>query len=130
MSTAKAATYAVADFDSIPPVPCPCGFSRRAFLDVPGAPLSLHRVEISTGARTHFHKRLTEVYYILACDADAKMELDGELVPVRPGMSILIPPYTRHRAVGRMQVLVVASPRFDPADEWATDEERAEDVAS
>src|SRR3712207_7951654 len=40
----------------------------------------------------HFHKRLTEVYYVLECDPDAAMELDGERVPVRPGLAVLIPP--------------------------------------
>jgi hypothetical protein len=24
----------------------------------------------------------------------------------------------RHRAIGRMQVLIVVYPKFDPADEW------------
>jgi mannose-6-phosphate isomerase-like protein (cupin superfamily) len=130
MSTAQTASYVVADFASIPPVPCPCGWSRRAFLDVPASPVSLHRVEIAVDAKVHFHKRLTEVYYILECDAGAAMELDGERVPVHPGMTVLIPPYLRHRAVGKMKVLVMASPRFDPADEWATDDEPAEHVAS
>ena len=45
-------------------------------------------------------------------------------------LAVLIPPYTRHRAVGKMRVLVVAHPQFDPTDEWATEDERAENVAS
>jgi len=118
----------VADFDAIAPVPCPCGQSRRAFVGTPGSPVSVHRVDISRDARVHFHKRLTEVYYVLECDADAALELDGERVPVRPGLAVLIPPYTRHRAVGRMRVLGTAHPQFDPADEWATDDVRAEDA--
>jgi mannose-6-phosphate isomerase-like protein (cupin superfamily) len=131
MSTStRAASCAVADFDAIAPVPCPCGAARRAFLDVPGSPLSLHRTDISLDARPHFHKRLTEVYYVLECDAGAALELDGERVPVRPGMAVLIPPRVRHRAVGRMKVLVIASPRFDPADEWDTEDRPAENVAS
>ena len=121
---------AVADFDTIAPVPCPCGFSRRAFADVPGSPLTLHRVDISLDAKVHFHKRLTEAYYILDCDADSALELNGERVPVRPGLAVLIPPYTRHRAIGRMRVLVVAHPQFDPTDEWSTETERAENVGS
>ena len=50
--------------------------------------------------------------------ADAAMELDGERIPVRPGMCVLIRPGTRHRAVGRMKVLIIALPKFDPHDEW------------
>ena len=130
MSATKAAAYAVADFDTIAPVPCPCGAARRAFLDVPGSPLSLHRTDISRDARTHFHKRLTEVYYVLECDADAALELDGKRVPVRPGMAVMIPPRVRHRAVGRMRVLVIASPKFDPADEWEADDRPAANADS
>jgi mannose-6-phosphate isomerase-like protein (cupin superfamily) len=46
------------------------------------------------------------------------MELDGEQVPVRPLQSFVIPPGVRHRAIGRMKVLIVVLPEFDPADEW------------
>jgi mannose-6-phosphate isomerase-like protein (cupin superfamily) len=121
---------AVADFDAITPVPCPCGFSRRAFAGLAESPITLHRVDIARDAKVHFHKRLTEVYYILDCDAGAALELEGERLPVRPGTAVLIPPRTRHRAVGRMRVLVMSHPQFDPADEWATEDERAENVAS
>ena len=43
---------------------------------------------------------------------------DGEIIDVRPGMAVLIPPGVRHRAVGEMKVLIVVLPKFDPADEW------------
>jgi mannose-6-phosphate isomerase-like protein (cupin superfamily) len=46
------------------------------------------------------------------------MELDGNIVSVRSGLCILIPPGVRHRAIGKMRVIVVATPSFDPADEW------------
>ena len=37
---------------------------------------------------------------------------------MKPGVAILIPPGVRHRAVGRMTILNVVVPPFDPADEW------------
>jgi hypothetical protein len=46
------------------------------------------------------------------------MQLDGQTISVRPGMAILIRPETRHRAIGRMKVLIVAIPKFDPSDEF------------
>lgn len=46
------------------------------------------------------------------------MQLDDDLVPVRPGMCIVIPPGVGHRAVGRMRVVIFVLPKFDPADEW------------
>lgn len=110
--------YHVADFATIPGVPCPCGTARRAFADVPEFPGTVHRTEISADARLHYHKRLTETYYILDCAPDAHMQLDDELLPIHPGLCILIPPGVRHRALGPMTVLIVALPKFDPEDEW------------
>jgi hypothetical protein len=30
----------------------------------------------------------------------------------------MVRPFTRHRAVGKMRVLIVVMPKFDPDDEW------------
>lgn len=108
--------YSIARPAELPPIACPCGEARRAFVDDADGVASLHVVEISTDARAHYHKRLTEIYYIL--DGDGEMELDGERHSVRPGDAILIKPGCRHRAIGRLRVLNVPIPAFDPADEW------------
>lgn len=110
--------WQIVDFADIAPVACPCGSARRAFADVADFPATIHETEISTDAKVHYHRRLTEVYYILQCDADAEMQLDHERLPLEPGRCILIPPGVRHRAVGKMKVLVVVFPKFDPTDEW------------
>ena len=108
----------IVDFDEVPGVPCPCGTARRAFADIPDFPATVHVTEISDTAQVHYHKRLTETYYFLECGPDAAMHLDGAVVPVKPGICILIPPGVRHSALGKMKVLIVAMPKFDPADEW------------
>jgi len=77
---------------------------------------SLHVVDISVEARTHYHKKLTEIYYIL--EGTGQMELDGELVVVGPGSTVLIKPGCRHRAIGKMRIINVPVPAFDPDDEW------------
>ncbi len=110
--------YELADFAEIDGVSCPCGTARRAFADVADYPGTIHVTEIASDAKLHYHKRLTETYYFLECDDDAQMQLDDELIPVRPGQCIMIRPGTRHRAIGRMKVLIVVLPKFDPADEW------------
>jgi mannose-6-phosphate isomerase-like protein (cupin superfamily) len=74
--------------------------------------------EISVDARLHYHKRLTEAYYFVECEPEARMQLDEEIIHVHPGMCILIRPGVRHRALGRMKVLIVVFPKFDPQDEW------------
>ena len=107
-----------ADFASILPVPCPCGMAKRAFADVTEFPGTIHITEISEDAQRHYHKTLTETYVFLKCEFDAKMELDGEVIPVQEQQCIVIPPGVRHRALGRMTVLIIVLPKFDPVDEW------------
>ena len=102
-------------------VPCPCGIARRAFAESVHFPGSIHLTEIHTDARCHFHQHHTEVYVILECGPDAAIELDGISTPVQTYTSILIPPRVRHRALGRMRVLIVCTPEFDPADEHFDD---------
>lgn len=121
MSHAPAKRYTVVDFDEIPAVPCPCGTARRALAEVADFPATIHRTTITAAAKTHYHTRLTETYYILECEPGATLELDGEAVPLKPGMCILIPPDVRHRAVGRLTILNIVLPKFDPSDEIVVD---------
>ncbi|HEV7868972.1 MAG TPA: cupin domain-containing protein [Chthoniobacteraceae bacterium] len=108
--------YLFAQLDTVEPVPCPCGFSRRAFASPENPLATLHVVDIHEDARTHYHKKLTEIYFVL--EGEGHMELDGELIPVKPMSSIFIKPGCRHRAIGRMKIVNVPIPAFDPEDEW------------
>ncbi len=110
--------FEIIDFADLEGVPCPCGTARRAFADVEDFPVTIHLTEISEEANLHYHRKLTETYYFLECEERAQMQLDDTLVPVKPGMCILIRPGVRHRAVGRMKVLIISLPKFDPTDEW------------
>lgn len=110
--------YHVIDFAALPGVDCPCGTARRGFAELADYPATIHVTEISEDAELHYHKRLTETYYFLECGPDARMQLDDQVIPVHVGMSVLIRPGTRHRALGKMKVLIVVIPKFDPADEW------------
>ncbi|MFO0909827.1 MAG: cupin domain-containing protein [Isosphaeraceae bacterium] len=115
---AAGSSYHLVDFADVAGVPCPCGTARRVFGEVAEYPGTIHVTEITLDAQRHYHRRLTEVYYILECGSDARMELDDDVIPVRPGVCVMIPPGVRHRAVGRMRVLIVVTPKFDPDDEW------------
>jgi mannose-6-phosphate isomerase-like protein (cupin superfamily) len=110
--------YELVDYSRLPGTPCPCGTARRGFADVPDFPATVHVTEIAEEARLHYHRRLTETYFFLECGPDAAMQLDDERIPVQPGMAIMIRPGTRHRALGRMRVVIFVLPKFDPADEW------------
>ena len=108
--------FEITQLDEVPAVKCPCGFSRRAFASPDNPVATIHLVDIQTDAQTHYHKKLTEIYLIL--EGEGHMELDGELYPVKPMTSILIKPGCRHRAVGKMKIVNIPVPAFDPHDEW------------
>jgi mannose-6-phosphate isomerase-like protein (cupin superfamily) len=110
--------YEIVDFSEIEGVACPCGTARRAFADVADFPGTVHVTEISADAELHYHKRLTETYYILECGKNAQMQLDDGVISLKPGMCIMIRPGVRHRAIGQMKVLIIAVPKYDPSDEW------------
>jgi mannose-6-phosphate isomerase-like protein (cupin superfamily) len=110
------ANYMIARFDEIDAVDCPCGFSKRAFVSPDNSTATMHVVDIQQDARLHYHKKLTEIYFIL--EGEGQMELDGEMVPIKPFTAIFIKPGCRHRAVGKMRIVNVSIPPFDPEDEW------------
>jgi len=72
-----------------------------------------HAVDID-GAKPHYHKITTELYYVLS--GEGKVILNGEEQDVRPGTMIHIPPGVVHGAVGKMRVLVVGIPDIDDSD--------------
>jgi mannose-6-phosphate isomerase-like protein (cupin superfamily) len=110
------ANFMVANFDDIPAIPCPCGSARRAFAVPENHTATMHMVEIKEDSETHYHKKTTEIYYIL--EGQGEMELDGQRVPVVPGSAIFIKPGCRHRAIGKLKILNVPIPAFDESDEW------------
>lgn len=108
--------YMIAHFEDIDPVRCPCGWAKRAFAE-PGNDLAtMHVVSIEEDSRTHYHKKMTEIYFVL--EGEGHIELDGESFPIKPQSAIFIKPGCRHRAVGKLKILNVPIPAFDPDDEW------------
>jgi mannose-6-phosphate isomerase-like protein (cupin superfamily) len=108
--------YMITQLDEVPPTRCPCGFARRGFATPENKVATIHMVDIQTDSRVHYHKKMTEIYLVL--EGEGFMELDGERIPVKPMSSIFIKPGCRHRAVGKLKIINVPIPAFDPHDEW------------
>lgn len=113
--------HPIVHLDQLPSVPCPCGTARRAFADLPDRVATVHVVEISQDSRTHYHKVMTEIYVVL--EGQGEIELDGVRHPVRPLTAVYIRPGCRHRAIGRLRILNIPIPAFDPSDEWFDEDE-------
>jgi quercetin dioxygenase-like cupin family protein len=73
----------------------------------------VHAVDID-GARLHYHRGGTELYYVL--EGEGTVSLDGVEHPVRKGSLVHIPPGVVHGATGRMRVLVVGIPDISQED--------------
>lgn len=97
---------------------CPCGTAKRALYDCEIFPGTIHETEFDGRSKTHYHKTLTETYYVLSAETGAGLEVDGVVAKMKQGMCIVIPPGVRHRGIGRFKVLNIVLPKFDPADEW------------
>ena len=110
------ANYRIEQLDAIPSIACPCGRTRRAFAAQDNEVATVHLLDVAEDSQAHYHKKITEIYIVL--EGEGEVELDGERVAVRPMTAIFIKPGCRHRAVGKLRILVVPVPPFDPADEF------------
>lgn len=84
-------------------VPCHCGESHRFFTAADGGALGLHETTIC-GAEPHCHMVMTETYFVI--NGEGQIELDGEVIDVRAGTAILIPPGVVHHGIGDYRVIV------------------------
>jgi mannose-6-phosphate isomerase-like protein (cupin superfamily) len=100
-------------------VPCPCGQSTR-FVTRADTPVCNFHITFIQDSVRHFHKETTEVYYIL--QGQGKMELNGDVVDIEPGMVIYIEPYTWHRLESQegVRTIVFGAPALRPDDEYFT----------
>lgn len=90
-----------------------CGTRRRLLSrDDSNVAAWAHVVEMD-GSRPHFHRRATELYYVL--EGEGTITLDGEEAAIQAGAIVHIPPGVVHGTSGRMRVLVVGIP--DIADD-------------
>ena len=100
--------------DEAPKEKSACGYRYRLLSqDDKDIAAWAHAVDID-GAKLHYHKIATELYYVLS--GEGKVVLDGEEQDVRPGSMIHIPPGVIHGAIGKMRVLVVGIPDIDDSD--------------
>ncbi|MBM3130934.1 MAG: cupin domain-containing protein [Chloroflexi bacterium] len=108
--------YLLTQLDDIATQRCPCGLTRRAFASPDNPTATVHLLDVQSDAQKHYHKTLTEIYLIL--EGTGQMELDDQIVPVKPLTALMIKPGCRHRAIGKLRIAIIPIPAFDPADEW------------
>ena len=122
MNSTPRKNYRIVDYTALEGITCPCGIARRGFYDEPGFPGTIHRTDIDRTARPHYHKVMTEVYYVISCGSGSTMYLDGDTIPLHDEMALYVPPGTVHCLKGEAKVLIVTLPKFDPNDEFEVEE--------
>ncbi len=93
-----------------------CGWRDRlvSYEDVALSPAAwAHAVDID-GAKLHYHRRSTELYYVL--DGGGTVTVDWVEHQVSKGSLVHIPPNAVHGARGKMRVLVVGIPEIAEDD--------------
>lgn len=117
MTPAAIHGYLVRQLAEAPTVPCPCGQSTRPLTRADTLVCNFHVTFIKDSV-LHYHKRTTEVYFVL--EGHGEMELNGDTVAVAPGTVVYIEPGTRHRlrSTDGVRTVVFGTPALDPEDEY------------
>ena len=110
--------YIVRSTDDVEPVKCSCGSSTRVITRTDTETASLHVTHIQD-SRKHYHEHCTEYYYIV--EGNGRMELDDDVVELKPGTTIVIEPGTAHRGWGDFKAVIVGIPAWDEKDEVLCD---------
>ena len=106
--------YEEVNFGGLSEEECSCGVVRRAFADSDRGPASVHLLDLAEEPTCHYHRKTTEIYVIL--EGEGHLELDGQLVPVKPLSAVMIKPGCRHRGIGTLRLFNISVPKYDPED--------------
>ena len=101
-------TYLRRDPAEVQPWTETCGQIRPLIEEKDGAAAEVHHLEI-TDAKLHYHQRTDEIYHVI--DGHGRMRLDDEEVELGPGVVVYVPRGVKHKAWGRLKVLVICIPR-------------------
>lgn len=90
--------------------------NKKAFLDDAEQTASILIVTISEKYRMNYHKKMTEIYYVL--EGCGILEIDHDKIKPKKGTSVLIQPGCRHRAIGNITLINVPIPAFNINENW------------
>lgn len=92
-----------------------CGFRKRLITEKDFKEASFTFLSVYEATK-HYHKKSTEFYYVLK--GKGILELDKEEIKLEPGTLVMINPGTKHRAIGKVEALIIGIPPFNPTDTY------------
>lgn len=103
-----AALFLRRDVTDVPPWAETCGQIRPLINEEDGAAEEVHHLEI-TDAKLHYHEHTDEIYHVL--DGTGRMRVGDEEFELHKDVTVYVPRGLKHRAWGKLKVLVVCIPR-------------------
>ncbi|HLD85416.1 MAG TPA: cupin domain-containing protein [archaeon] len=101
------------------PVEITCGIMRKLTDAKDHKGMDVVHVTIIDSTKKHYHKTLTEIYYVLK--GSIEVELDGKREHLNEGQMVMIYPNTHHKAwktsEENAEILVVCLPPWAKEDE-------------
>lgn len=99
-----------------------CGIMRKLTRSEDFESMDIVHVTIADETKEHYHKKLTECYYVLK--GAIAVEIDGKIENMDQGSLIMIYPNTKHKARKISQedaeILVICCPSWSEEDEILT----------
>jgi len=112
-------TYIVRKVKNSKPENITCGIMRKLTTTEDFKGMDFAQVTITDATNEHYHRQLTEVYYVLK--GSIVVEVDGEKENLEKGSLIMIYPNTKHKAWKTSKedakILVVCCPPWNEKDE-------------
>jgi mannose-6-phosphate isomerase-like protein (cupin superfamily) len=98
----------------VPETESSCGFEKGLCGIIDGGAARACSMAL-TNVVAHYHKRTTEIYYVL--DGQGVVQLNGEAHQVRKGSFMHIPPGVVHSFTGQAKVLIIGVPAISTDDD-------------
>ena len=90
-----------------------CGF-RRKLVTGEDTPVAYVSHLVIDNSREHYHKIMTEYYYVLR--ATARSSSTATPHAIKAGDIVVIPPFVRHTSKGDLEVLIFGAPALEAED--------------
>ena len=114
--------YIVRKIKDSDPKSITCGIMRKLTAPKDFQGMDFTHVTITDVTKEHYHKEITEVYYVL--NGSIAVKIDGKAESLEKGSLIMIYPNTKHKAwktsKENAEILVVCCPPWSEEDEILT----------
>ena len=111
--------HIIKDIKDSSPREITCGLMRDLTSSKDFKDMDMVHVTITDSTKRHYHKKLTEVYYVL--EGSINVEVDGKMQHLEKDQMIMIFPNTNHKAWKTSKedakILVICSPPWAKEDE-------------